>query len=98
MAQSVDAWAELEPKFRQEWETHYTPTLGQEWEEIRDAFRFGWDMARRPEFRGKEWPEVAQDLARHWFRPEEASEEASWDQVVDAVREGWRHARQMVFD
>ena len=83
----------LEPQLKAEWEAQYR-AIGLDWEEIREAYHFGWDAAQRPEFTWLDWTDVEQDLARHWYLPEEATELNSWDYVKEAVRAGWERSRQ----
>lgn len=86
-------WEQLEPQFRQEWEASHAGT-GLDWAEVREAHRFGWLMARRPEFEGRSFEDVEPDLHFHWYRPQLASEETAWEIARAAVRAGWEASRQ----
>ena len=82
-------WIDREAELRRAWEAQQR-IPGRQWEEVSLAVRFGWEAAHRPEFRGKRWDQVRDDLRDHWTRREEASEEESWDVVADAIEFGWR--------
>ena len=84
---------EAEPELKRMWEAR-RPEVVLDWPEIREAYRFGWRMARLPEYASLSWAEVEGDVAEHWYRPQLASEESSWDYVKAAVREGWEQSRQ----
>lgn len=88
-------WRELEPRFQREWEARYKPT-GLDWSEVWPAYHFGWIAGQRPEFRNRPFEEVKDDLARHWYWPEEPDEEAAWDYVQEAVEEGYRKGQEEV--
>lgn len=85
-------WAANEPALRAEWESKYGKT-GLDWEEIREAHRFGWEAALRPEFSQCDFKDVESDLAQHWYQPLSATEENAWDYIREAAAEGWRQAR-----
>lgn len=87
-------WEQLEPEFRLEWEAKYKGT-GIYWAEIREAHRFGWVMASRPEFDGRSFEDVEQDLESHWFRPQLTSEDSAWEISRLAAKDGWEKRRKM---
>lgn len=89
------SWQDYEPELRADWEQKFGPT-GLDWEEIREAHRFGWEASCRPEFADLDFKDVETDLSWHWYRPLSPTEEASWDYVREAVEEGWRKARDYV--
>ena len=86
-------WHELEALFEREWNAKYGHT-GLDWMEVRQAYRFGWLMGQRPEFRGRPFREVKDDLAAHWFSPEAATEEMAWDYIEEAVEEGYNRGQE----
>jgi len=94
MSQRGRTFEDLEPELRRMWESKH-PDVVLDWLEIREAYRYGWAMARRPEFEGVSFEEAEKDLAEHWFRPQEATEEQAWDYVRSAVREGWEQSRRL---
>lgn len=93
MEELTRKWNELEPSLREEWERRFG-YMGLQWEEIRDAYQFGWLAGQRPEFAQYTWEEIEKDLAEHWYSPQAATEEAAWDYVKEAVEAGWRKARE----
>ena len=50
------------------------------------GYRFGWERAYRPEFRGMGFSEAEPVLRRDW---ESRHPERPWNEVVDSVREAW---------
>lgn len=89
------SWEQLEPQFEQEWEARYRST-GIRWNEIREAHQFGWVMARRPEFEGRSFDDVEEDLRFHWFRPQLTSDETAWEISRVAARAGWDKSRELL--
>lgn len=95
MVVGMKNWKEMEPELRRDWETRFG-YIGLDWQEIGDAYRFGWEAAQRPEFQGCSWEQVQTDLSWHWYRPLSAEERWAWDYVKEAVEEGWRQGREML--
>jgi len=87
------SWQAHEPELRAAWQAKYGKT-GLDWQEIREAHRYGWAAALRPEFANAKFADVEADLADHWYRPLAATEESAWDYVREAAYEGWRQARR----
>lgn len=85
-------WHEVEPEVHLAWKEKFEP-MGINWDEVKDAARYGWDAATLSEYQGKNFDQIEDDLRSHWSRPEEASEEDSWDYVRDAVKMGFEKAR-----
>ncbi|MCL5264848.1 MAG: hypothetical protein M1343_06610 [Chloroflexi bacterium] len=93
MEELSKTWAEQEPHFRRDWKRRYGH-MGLQWEEIRDAYLFGWSASQQPEFAEFSWEQAESDLAQHWYNPQLATEESAWDYVREAVEAGWRKGRE----
>ena len=89
------SWQNTEQEASWEWEAKYGKT-GMHWDQAKEAYRYGWEAAQRPELAGLDWEMVERDLAEHWFRPQLATEEFSWDYIKVAVRAGWQKAKQQI--
>lgn len=93
MAES--SWHEHEPTLRAAWMAEFGKS-GMDWWEVREAHRFGWEAAMRPEFARKTFEQAEADLAAHWCRPLSATEELAWDYMREAVYSGWQKAREVL--
>ncbi len=85
-------WPEVEPQIEHDWKTKYEP-MGIDWDEVKDAARFGWDAASLPEYQGKSFEQVESDLKSHWSLPQDPDEEETWDYVRDAVKMAYDKSR-----
>jgi hypothetical protein len=88
-----ESWRRIEPDIRRHWEQRHR-SIGERWSDVRNAYRFGWEAALRPEFAHHSWAEAKEDLAQHWYEPEEPSDETSWQEMQGYIEEGWRLARR----
>lgn len=56
--------------------------------DVRDAYRFGYDLATRPEFRNSDWDSAVTDAKNLW----EQNHPGTWDQFRGAIHTGWSKA------
>ena len=80
----TERWDDVRPGFRSRWEKR-TGSRGI-WEEHEPHYRYGWEMANRPEYRGRSWAESESDLRRDW---ESRHHDSAWDRAMDAIRDAW---------
>ena len=50
------------------------------------SYRYGYEVASDPRYRGRHWDEVENDLRRDYAR---LHPESAWDRAKDSVRRGW---------
>jgi len=81
----VEHWDDVRPRFRSRWEQR-TGGRGGLWEEHESGYRYGWEMASRPTYRGQSWTTAEPDLRRDW---ETRHHDRPWDRAVDAIRDAW---------
>jgi phage tail tape-measure protein len=62
------------------------------YEEYEPAYRYGWESASRPEYRGRKFNEVENDLEKGWDRAKGATGRA-WYDVKDATRDAYDRVR-----
>ena len=67
-------------------------TTGKAYSEYEPAYRFGWENAARPEYRGRKFNEVESDLERGWEKTKGKTTQ-SWHEVKDATRDAWDRIR-----
>ena len=65
---------------------------GKPYEEYEPGYRYGWETASRPEFKGRGFNEVESDLEKGWDRTEYAAGR-SWRDVKDATRDAYDRIR-----
>jgi hypothetical protein len=82
-------FAEVAPVLKDRWRDRYAGRDAR-WEDHERRYRYGWQIALRPDFAGRVWSEAEGDVAREW---ETRHPSVSWEQVREQVAEGWRIAR-----
>jgi hypothetical protein len=92
--QTRSEWDDHCPDYENEWMQSHQDT-GVTWREVEEGFQYGWHAARSPRYAAHSWEEAAVDLAHHWFRPQQTSEESSWDYIQEAVQHGWEKGREL---
>jgi len=88
MGKDADAWEKYEPNFREHFQQHYAGA-GKRWDDFRDAYRFGYDMAHLHPSMNQEW-ETLRDYAQQNWTARNLGKD--WEQYKDAVRNGWETA------
>ena len=78
-------WEDVTSRYETLWQQHYG-TTDATWEQMEPTYRFAWQVANRPELRGRPWTEVEQAVRDEWARGHDA---ASWDSVADPIRDVW---------
>ena len=65
---------------------------GKAYSEYEPAYRYGWESAARPEYRGRKFQEVESDLEKGWEKTKGKTAQ-SWHEVKDATRDAWDRIR-----
>jgi hypothetical protein len=78
--------------WRRNYATRPYYVTGKPYEEYEPAYRYGWESAARPEYRGRNFSEVETDLERGWDRAKGAAGR-SWYDVKDATRDAYDRVR-----
>jgi len=81
----VEHWDDVRPRFRSRWEQR-TGGRGGLWEEHEPGYRYGWEMASRPTYRGQTWTTAEPELRRDW---ETRHHDRPRDRAADAIRDAW---------
>jgi len=81
----VSGWDEAMPRYRQQWQQR-SGASGQTWEADQPAYRYGYDMRRRPEYQNRSWTDVEPDVRQDWER---RNPDKPWDRAREAIRETW---------
>ena len=81
----VEHWDDVRSQYRTRWEQR-TAGRGGLWEEHEPSYRYGWEMASQPTFRGRTWTTAEPELRRDW---ETRHHDRPWDRVADAIRDAW---------
>ena len=56
------------------------------------AYRYGWESATRPDYKGRRFDEVESDLERGWDKTKGTTKHA-WYEVKEATRDAWDRVR-----
>lgn len=65
---------------------------GLEFDDSEPAYRYGWESANLPEYRGRRFDEAESDLERGWTAQDGAS--CEWPAARDAARRAWERVRR----
>ena len=82
-------WDQARTDYQRRWQERYGRT-GQRWEEAEPAYRYGYEMLDRPEYRGRTWNDVEPDFQRDW---KQRNPNTPWERVKEFVRDTWDNAR-----
>lgn len=83
--QNIQDW----DRFRDDFRTHYTSTFGsrgRDFSYYEPAYRYGYSIASRPEYRGRSWSQIEPEIRRDW---ESRNQGSTWDDIKDAVQHSW---------
>lgn len=78
-----------EPEFRNHYQATYSNT-GYGFDQLRPAYKFGYNMGREDRFQGQNWNQ-AEPMLKREFQQDFPNQ--SWDTFRDAVYQGWETAQ-----
>lgn len=81
------------PRFRSHYDQMYARS-GRAYNDYEPAYRFGYDLATDDRYRGREWTEIENDVARDWGR----EFDEAWEDFKGAVRQGWEEVKDAFDD
>jgi uncharacterized protein (TIGR02271 family) len=81
----ISDFEEYEPTFRNHFQTSYSH-MGHNYESLRPAYTYGYDLANDPRYRNRSWSEIEMDARRDW---ETLHSDSPWENFKDAVRNAW---------
>jgi hypothetical protein len=67
---------------------HFSSTMpgsGYTYEQYQPAYRYGYDLATDPRYRGRSWLDVEPEAQRYW----EERNPGTWERIKDAVHHAW---------
>jgi uncharacterized protein (TIGR02271 family) len=76
---------EFEPLVRNHFQETYAGT-DYRYEDLDQAYRYGFDLAHNESFRGRGWEEIERDARRNW---EMRKRDYEWEDYRNAIRHGW---------
>lgn len=82
-------FAEVAPQLRALWQARHART-GARWEEHEPRYRYGWQMANRPDFAGRTWNDAEGEVGAEWITRHPG---VKWALVREQVAHGWLSAR-----
>jgi uncharacterized protein (TIGR02271 family) len=83
------AWDQARTDYQRRWQERYGST-GQRWEDAEPAYRYGYEMRDRPEYRGRGWNDVEPDFQRDW---KQRYPDTPWERAKEFVRDTWENVR-----
>lgn len=98
----LQRWEDYEAEYRREWERDY-PNVP--WNDVSYGYRYGWEQARDPRYRGRSWgAEIEHELRLQWDDWEASHRlktishqlQQRWDDLKDSIRQGWERAMREI--
>lgn len=71
--------------FRNDYNSYYA-NRGRDYSYYEPGYRYGYDLANNPDYRGRNWSEIEPEVRRDWQR---AHPNDAWDDFKDSVRRAW---------
>jgi len=59
------------------------------YDQVRPVYRYGYDLASDPSFRGRDWSAIETDARSRW----ETRNPGTWERFKDSVRHAWERAK-----
>jgi hypothetical protein len=81
----VRGWSDYDSDFHQDYLVRYGRT-GYGYDYYQPAYRYGYDLATDPRYRGYDWNQVAPEARRQYER---SGLQGTWDDIKDAVQHAW---------
>ena len=78
-------WEDVASRYRMLWQQHYG-TTDQTWEQMEPIYRYAWQVANNPNYRGRPWSQAEAAVQRDW---QAAGRQPSWEQVAGPIRDVW---------
>jgi uncharacterized protein (TIGR02271 family) len=78
--------SDYDADFRRDFETRYASDRSASYDIYAPAYRYGYEMASDPRYRGKSWDDVESTLRTDYER---RNPNSVWDRMKGAVRYGW---------
>jgi hypothetical protein len=78
-------WDDVASRYEMLWGQHYG-TSDATWDQVAPVYRFAWQMANDPRYRGRPWSEAEAAVRQEW---ESAAGQASWSDVAGPIRDVW---------
>ena len=77
-------WEDVSSRYEMLWAQHYG-TTDATWEQVEPVYRFAWEVANDPRWRGRSWS-ASEDMVRNVW---ETSGHTDWPAVRDAIHDVW---------
>ncbi|HXE56574.1 MAG TPA: hypothetical protein VNK43_01095 [Gemmatimonadales bacterium] len=85
---SATAWDTEDSWWRNNYTSRPYVRSGIEYEQLRPAYRYGWESANR--YHNREWNDVESELRSGWDKYEHRGGiKAAWEDIKDAVKDAW---------
>ncbi len=68
---------------------HVSRTGRNDYDDVRDYYRFGHLAGKNPDYQGRSFEEIEEDLRRSWSAEDRAIERGRWEEVREYVSEGY---------
>jgi hypothetical protein len=89
LPQFAHGFSEVEPQLRAEW-TAEISRHDVSWNDVLPRYLLGWQLARRPDYRGRSWAEASSNIRSEWERRDRT---VPWKIVAAQIERGWAAAR-----
>ncbi len=84
---TTEGWDRYRNDFQRHYQTNYANS-GRAFGAYEPAYRYGYGLGGRTDWRGRTWTQIEPDVRRDW----ESRNQGPWENFKDAVRNGWERA------
>jgi hypothetical protein len=88
----TDDFTTYDETFRRHYQTNLAGT-GYSYDYYLPGYQYGYDIARDPRYRGREWEEIEMDVRRDW---ETRGAPGAWEEFKMSVRHAWEELKDAV--
>jgi hypothetical protein len=78
-------WDDVSSRYEMLWQQHYG-TSDATWEQMAPVYRYAWQVANDPRYRGRPWAEAESAVQRDW---QAAGRAPAWSEVAGPIRDVW---------
>jgi hypothetical protein len=84
---NYDTFDTYDTDWRSHWQTNHA-NQGYTYEQYAPAYRYGYDLANDPRYRGRDWNSIAPEAQREW----DTRQPGTWNRFQNSMRYAWDKA------
>src|SRR5207248_7246708 len=88
----TSTWRDFRSRYEMLWQQHYG-TTDATFEQMEPIYRYAWQLANEPRYRGRPWTEVESAVHRDWDTSGLAAS-VPWSEAAGPIRDVWEDVTQ----